>query len=274
MYHCFVVCVSVICPSLKIAKHPRRRPRQHRIRHVEKYAEKRHRHRHHHRLRPHVRPRRPVHLLHFHTRLMQELLQPLRVRRDLADRPRNRKRLSRACLFVIHFPRPCHLSCVLAPPVSFSFRSPAPSKLAGEEGFEPPHPVLETGGLPLNLLPFTLRTQFEGFTLRQVYARNFVQILLPSGTLFRVFISHPANLSFLVRPRLLISFSRSRAAFEDPPGRSLHINSTGRCLVVPLDSLRHISCDAGIKRTVAASNHVARPDSVASHGSNPNRGAQ
>jgi hypothetical protein len=26
--------------------------------------------------------------------------------------------------------------------------------LAGEEGFEPPHPVLETGGLPLNLLPF------------------------------------------------------------------------------------------------------------------------
>jgi hypothetical protein len=25
--------------------------------------------------------------------------------------------------------------------------------LAGEEGFEPPHPVLETGGLPLNLLP-------------------------------------------------------------------------------------------------------------------------
>jgi hypothetical protein len=27
--------------------------------------------------------------------------------------------------------------------------------MAGEEGFEPPHPVLETGGLPLNLLPCT-----------------------------------------------------------------------------------------------------------------------
>ena len=26
--------------------------------------------------------------------------------------------------------------------------------LAGVEGFEPPHPVLETGGLPLNLHPF------------------------------------------------------------------------------------------------------------------------
>lgn len=26
--------------------------------------------------------------------------------------------------------------------------------MAGEEGFEPPQPVLETGGLPLNLLPF------------------------------------------------------------------------------------------------------------------------
>src|SRR3990172_3765045 len=32
----------------------------------------------------------------------------------------------------------------------------SPLTLAGEEGFEPPHPVLETGGLPLNLLPFTL----------------------------------------------------------------------------------------------------------------------
>src|SRR5690348_15499757 len=40
--------------------------------------------------------------------------------------------------------------------------------LAGEEGFEPPHPVLETGGLPLNLLPFTLNSRVsgcEGFTL-------------------------------------------------------------------------------------------------------------
>src|SRR5579864_3812428 len=32
-------------------------------------------------------------------------------------------------------------------------RPPPLKKLAGEEGFEPPHPVLETGGLPLNLLP-------------------------------------------------------------------------------------------------------------------------
>ena len=34
-----------------------------------------------------------------------------------------------------------------------------PFGLAGEEGFEPPHPVLETGGLPLNLLPFTLSSR-------------------------------------------------------------------------------------------------------------------
>src|SRR5579883_1596826 len=42
-----------------------------------------------------------------------------------------------------------------------------PFGLAGEEGFEPPHPVLETGGLPLNLLPFTLSSRcsgYEGFT--------------------------------------------------------------------------------------------------------------
>src|SRR5438105_11672115 len=37
-----------------------------------------------------------------------------------------------------------------------------PLGLAGEEGFEPPHPVLETGGLPLNLLPFTLSSAFSG----------------------------------------------------------------------------------------------------------------
>src|ERR1700730_925407 len=34
-------------------------------------------------------------------------------------------------------------------------QSPLPFGLAGEEAFDPPHPVLETGGLPLNLLPFT-----------------------------------------------------------------------------------------------------------------------
>src|SRR6266699_2611026 len=42
------------------------------------------------------------------------------------------------------------------------------SGLAGEEGFEPPHPVLETGGLPLNLLPFTPNPAGR----RRVHSRN------------------------------------------------------------------------------------------------------
>ena len=45
-----------------------------------------------------------------------------------------------ACNAIVQFP-------------NFSF------SLAGEEGFEPPHPVLQTGGLPLNLLPFTLSSR-------------------------------------------------------------------------------------------------------------------
>src|SRR5665213_1530086 len=42
----------------------------------------------------------------------------------------------------------------IVPPKPFDpLASPVRFSLAGEEGFEPPHPVLETGGLPLNLLP-------------------------------------------------------------------------------------------------------------------------
>src|ERR1700680_3203815 len=33
---------------------------------------------------------------------------------------------------------------------------PSAAEVAGEEGFDPPRSVLETDGLPLNLLPFTL----------------------------------------------------------------------------------------------------------------------
>src|ERR1700674_2778630 len=54
-------------------------------------------------------------------------------------------------------PRVFHGSSIFPPvkPSSLGFLQ-FPLGLAGEEGFEPPHPVLETGGLPLNLLPFTL----------------------------------------------------------------------------------------------------------------------
>src|SRR5579863_3320926 len=53
---------------------------------------------------------------------------------NVAPRPNFARRLN-------HFRASCYL--------------PLTTKMAGEEGFEPPQPVLETGGLPLNLLPFS-----------------------------------------------------------------------------------------------------------------------
>ena len=55
---------------------------------------------------------------------------------------------------LIFLPLPHHSGPLASPPVS--------KRLAGEEGFEPPLSVLETDGLPLNLLPFTLSDFREG----------------------------------------------------------------------------------------------------------------
>src|ERR1700683_5314240 len=56
---------------------------------------------------------------------------------------------------------PCCRFSPSRPTPEASVASSGPSGLAGEEGFEPPHPVLETGGLPLNLLPFKPRASPE-----------------------------------------------------------------------------------------------------------------
>src|SRR5262245_2456361 len=58
--------------------------------------------------------------------------------------------------------------------------------VAGEEGFEPPHPVLETGGLPLNLLPS--RLGLLHFAVRRVLAARSAKLprLHPVGMLLSI----------------------------------------------------------------------------------------
>src|SRR6185437_8374158 len=121
------------------------------------------------------------------------------------------------------FPRPglsvLHLpSARLCSPSRLTTRQfRCPQILAGEEGFEPPLSVLETDGLPLNLLPFTLRTRRS--QVRRVYPPILQGFRLPFSIL-------RLDKSQFLRLQLLISFSLRRAAAENPH-RSLQINSTG-----------------------------------------------
>src|SRR4029077_19738796 len=102
-----------------------------------------------------VGARGPVHLLHFNAHIVQEATQSLRIRRQFADRFEQRESADfLVCFFPIRSRCLCHQPSRLCP-VKLASRPPAlPAKeLAGEEGFEPPLSVLETDGLPLNLLP-------------------------------------------------------------------------------------------------------------------------
>jgi hypothetical protein len=65
--------------------------------------------------------------------------------------------------------------------------------VAGEEGFEPPLSVLETDGLPLNLLPFTLSGSQR--LPRRVYPWTFTRVpfaLLKPGNQIQFLLSIPA----------------------------------------------------------------------------------
>jgi hypothetical protein len=95
---------------------------------------------------------------------MEKRAKPLRIAGNLAHRLRYRKRRSPICFFSIQFCRLCHILLISRPLGRFPrclSRAPPRQKLAGEEGFEPPHPVLETGGLPLNLLPCISEPRLE-----------------------------------------------------------------------------------------------------------------
>src|SRR5580658_5542025 len=150
MYHCLDM-MSFISEFLEVSVHDHVQMAERQIRQPEIDPEKRHRHRDHDRGGHHVLPRRPVHLAHLHPHLVEKAAQPLRIGAELSGRLHQRKTadvpvvfaLFQVSLFLVRHLRVRR--CPLAVPASIN--------LAGEEGFEPPLSVLETDGLPLNLLP-------------------------------------------------------------------------------------------------------------------------
>src|SRR6266481_2330363 len=106
----------------------------------EKRSKKSHGRDDHPRRRDHVFAARPRDLLHLHAHVMQEFTR-------VGDSARNLFRKLRAWsalrFIAAHFHRPrSHKS-------SFQCALCASQTLAGEEGFEPPYPVLETGVLTM-----------------------------------------------------------------------------------------------------------------------------
>ena len=133
----------------------------------EKDPEKRDRDDHHPGGHKHFVPRRPGDLAHLDAHLVQKTAPPA------GDAPRGARK-SPASLVVSRAPL-YHRSSIF-PPASPSLAALSalnpflaaccvrirhrPAKVAGEEGFEPPLSVLETDGLPLNLLPYQTRSYF------------------------------------------------------------------------------------------------------------------
>src|SRR5579863_10510591 len=171
MYHCFDI--PAVLATQKFV-HVLVEPQKGRIREKEKHAEECHRHHHNDRCGPHLVPRWPIHQPHLRPSLVKKLAQPRKKPGDPVRRPVNhlaqpgsRTRCPRASrVFSIQFRRLCHFHCRSTRSCHrCSAFAPSPQFLAGEEGFEPPLSVLETDGLPLNLLPFTLSSLLsEGFT--------------------------------------------------------------------------------------------------------------
>src|SRR5262249_21372317 len=76
----------------------------------------------------------------------------------------------------------------LTHPDSPDRQSPWRWLLAGAEGVEPPHPVLETGGLPLNLRPYSPTVSRQSICAaaptsgRQALANFAVNCMMPAST--------------------------------------------------------------------------------------------
>src|SRR5262249_51260208 len=139
-------------------------------------------------------PGRPGDLLHLHARFLQKRL---RVLNRACNPLRKLRTCSALCLFV-HF---CRLRRHTS--LSYSRESPlAPLQfLAGEEGFEPPYPVLETGVLTVGRLPLKQPSSRAAATLRRPRAPAPRLTSLPcarcaSGTHCRTFSSPCARSAF------------------------------------------------------------------------------
>src|SRR5712692_2189332 len=142
--------------SLRLEKleHPLHHAADSEIHQEQKHAEKEDRGDHHSGGRTHIVETRPGDLAGFYPHLVQEALRAPRIFQRRLPSPLHRARdgygypRTAGLTFVLQLERLCQFLLPLSSPPA----KVAPN-LAGEEGFEPPHPVLETGGLPLNLLP-------------------------------------------------------------------------------------------------------------------------
>src|ERR1700735_49048 len=121
------------------------------------------RHRNHDRRRNYIRTRRPVDLAHLDAHIMKKRPKALPLQAKLSNRLEQCKPADILVVRFLLFVELCrlrHFRTAFESPTSnylLDHYSLAPfpyCELAGEEGFEPPLSVLETDGLPLNLLPY------------------------------------------------------------------------------------------------------------------------
>src|ERR1700677_536924 len=141
---------------LGISHQPANQLGKYRIGEKEINAEKRNGQRHHDRGRNHVRARRPVHLAHLDAYIVKKRTEPLPLRGRFSNRLHQRKSADVVVvrlLFLVELCRLRHFRNRLRIAYFELLVLASCSELAGEEGFEPPLSVLETDGLPLNLLP-------------------------------------------------------------------------------------------------------------------------
>jgi hypothetical protein len=119
--------------------------------------------------------------------------------------------------------------------------------LAGEEGFEPPYPVLETGVLTVGRLPFTLSLPSR----RRVYPfaqRKPLNLLFPA----------PALNFFLSSPRC---FTASTAFLPNQFDRPAFCGVIGsNAPIVPLNPIFYVDRNPYVERVIATSNHVTEPN--------------
>src|SRR6266446_876840 len=261
MYHCIAIAVGFPSDAkdFEDVSHPSlHQPIDDR----QKHAEEKDRGNYHRRGRNHVILTWPRYLLHFHAHVVQEFA---RVRdrsgNSLADaRGRSRDGVA-ARLVVLHFYR------LRGHETLFTSRNGRPSRsvlliplarwlgasrtaprgrqtLAGEEGFEPPYPVLETGVLTVGRLPFTPSPRSGTRGLPPSHQLQ----LLDSAPTFNLLLQLPRRfaLSAALAPNQL-----NRPAFRGVP-RSY-------APVMPLHPRLHVVCNSDVERAVPAPHHVAEP---------------
>src|SRR6266436_864061 len=257
MYHC--IPIDLRFPSnAKLFQNVRHAELHELVHHFQKHSKKRHRGDDHPGGGDHVFAARPGDLLHLHANVMQKFAY---VRHRAGDFVPKTGTHSALRFFVLHFDRLRGHGSSFSPlgqaflPVLFRFSCARPANaatLAGEEGFEPPYPVLETGVLAVGRLPFTLSPR-SGRRVSPLTLLHKLKLLCPAPAL-NLFFPPPryvATSAALTPNQLNWSALRGELGTHSP--------------VVPLDSFFYVRRDTDIKSTIPASHHVAGPGAPFCH---------